>query len=252
MVKYTSEQFMKDRADSLKKNAFPRVAIGLAVDTSASMSANDKIGALNKGIMQFGRAVRDDDDARRRAEVCVVAFDSNVETILDFGPIQSQLTVLPKGGLRLTAQGSTALGKGVAATLDKIEERTKEYKKHNPYYQPWLVIMSDGVPCRDDDALRARTQCAVSELALARKLVVIPIAIGDSADIAELQKFSPITKVTKINEVRDFGAFFKWLSQSVTKVSQSTMGADEIAQVEDMLKNLGEYDVLYRTSETLR
>ena len=47
----------------------------------------------------------------------------------------------------LTANGNTPMGEGVRLALDLLDKRKQEYKdKGVDYYQPWLVLMSDGQP----------------------------------------------------------------------------------------------------------
>lgn len=240
MATFNSAELERARAKSLQTEAFARIAVGFAVDTSYSMDGV-KINALNKGLIEFGKALYNDPFARNRAEICVVSFDTDVKDIIDFGPLRAQVSVIPKDGFGLTVGGTTALGKGVARVLDKIEKRTNEYKTHVQYYQPWLVIMTDGTPVDDDDALRAKVKKEIRQLVNTDHLIVIPIAIGKDADIEELQSFSPKAPVVRINKIKDFATFFDWLGGSVAVTSSQAVSDDTtVSRVNEDLKGIVE------------
>lgn len=56
-----------------------------------------------------------------------------------------------------------------------------------------------------------------------RKLTIFPIGIGANADMNILNKFSPKRSALRLQGLK-FKEFFQWLSQSVSKTSQSTPG----------------------------
>lgn len=237
MATFNSAELERARARGLQTEAFARIAVGFAVDTSYSMNGV-KINALNKGLIEFGKALYNDPFARNRAEICVVSFDTDVTDVIDFGPLREQVSIIPKEGFGLKVGGTTALGKGVARALDKIKKRTDEYRRHVQYYQPWLVIMTDGSPVDDDDALRARVKQEIRQMVSTNHLVVIPIAIGKDADIQELQSFSPKAPVVRINKVKDFASFFEWLGGSINVVSSQAVSDDSVNSVLDGLEGI--------------
>ena len=55
------------------------VAAVLLVDTSSSMS-DAPIAELNQGLIDFGDALQNDSLALGRAEVCIISFNSSVQT----------------------------------------------------------------------------------------------------------------------------------------------------------------------------
>ncbi len=231
------------RMQDLVENPTPRVPICLCLDTSGSMGAvegecvptgekffsdgqewelvtggTSRIDELKKGVELFYDAIRNDEIAVYSAEICIVSFGSDARTILDFANIERQ-TEIPD----LWAQGDTAMGEGVNLALDLLERRKKEYKdKGVDYYQPWLVIMTDGTPNGNDYEYNRAVQRTV-EMVNNKKLTVFPIAIGDESDLSSLNKFSPNRPALKLQGLK-FGEFFSWLSKSVSKTSQSTPG----------------------------
>lgn len=120
------------------------------------------------------------------------------------------------------ATGLTPLGEGVRMALDALEQRKAEYRNAGvPYYQPWLVIISDGAPTDrwEDAAQRAYNMSAQ------RKLVSLPIAVK-GADLAVLSRFSAKPAVA-LDGIK-FREFFLWLSASMARVSASASSAAEV------------------------
>lgn len=138
----------------------------------------------------------------------------------------------------LSACGNTPMGEGVRLALDLLDERKQEYKdKGVDYYQPWLVLMSDGQPNGNADMLEDSIQ-RTRDLVENKKLSLFPIGIGASADMDTLARFSPKRPPLRLNGL-NFKEFFEWLSKSVSKVSQSRPG-DKVELDIDAIKAWGE------------
>lgn len=239
------------RIEDLVNNPTPRVPICLCLDTSGSMGAvegdcvqtgqtvfkdgrtwnvvtggTSRIEELQKGVEQFYKAIREDEMAVYSAEICIVTFDNKATCVMDFANVERQGDVPT-----LCPVGDTAMGEGVNLALDLLERRKQEYKdKGVDYYQPWLVLMTDGVPNGDPVALdRAITRTA--QVVNQRKLTVFPIGIGNEADMGVLNSFSPKRSALKLQGLK-FQEFFSWLSKSVSKTSQSTPGESVELDVE--------------------
>lgn len=200
----------------LIENPSPRVPVVLCLDTSGSMSG-DPIRELAQGVAQFYSSIYADEIARFSAEIAIVTFGANgVSRLADFGPVEEHPRVV------LQADGLTPMGEGIGVALDMLEERKRQYKEAGvDYYQPWLVIMTDGGPTDD---VRASTQRLIT-LTSNKKLSVFPIGIGAGADMATLQALSPGRTALRLRGL-EFGAFFEWLSSSVQRVSASTPGQE--------------------------
>ncbi|WP_211271750.1 vWA domain-containing protein [Caryophanon latum] len=208
---------MNIREEDLVNNPTPRISVCLCVDTSSSMQGAP-IHELNEGIKMFYDAVMQDEIALYSAEISVVTFGNGVECIQDFGSLERVKSVP-----QLMAHGYTPMGEAVNLALDLFEQRKKEYRaKGVDYYQPWLVLMTDGAPNGDANELDRSVNRTVS-LVDGKKLTVFPIGIGAEADMAVLQRFSPTRVPLKLQGLK-FKEFFKWLSQSVSRTSQSTPG----------------------------
>ena len=99
----------------------------------------------------FYNAVEGDDDARdaRAGDGIIVEFNSGTSLIQDFASVDR----LQRIGT-LSPMGLTAMGEGVNLALDTLEDRKAKYSGSGVlYYQPWLVLMTDGQPNGDPNEL---------------------------------------------------------------------------------------------------
>lgn len=198
-------------------NPTTRVPVVLCLDTSASMRG-DKINELNIGVKQFFNAVKEDDIAKYSVELCIVTFSSTAKKVLDFANIERQISAFEH--MNLEASGNTAMGAAVNLSLELLESRKKEYQdKGVDYWQPWLVLMTDGQPT---DNIQEASQ-KVSEMVNNKKLTIFPIGIGDGANMNRLKLFSPKRDPLKLKGLM-LSEFFDWLGKSVKSTSQSTPG----------------------------
>lgn len=204
-------------ADDLVENPTPRVPVALCIDTSGSMMG-DPIRELVAGVNQFYDAIDEDDDAHDAAEVCIVEFNSHAKVIHEFASIEGLQRISS-----ISATGGTAMGEGVNLALDTLEARKRLYSDYGVlYYQPWLVLMTDGAP-NGSAAELERAIHRVTDLVGTKKLTVFPIGIGASADMQVLARFSPNRAPLRLQGL-SFKEFFEWLSKSVSRVSQSAPG----------------------------
>jgi len=243
---FGKKDIFEQRKADLVENPIPRVAVCLCLDTSGSMDTvegecvptgetifkdgrewivvkggSTRLQELQKGVQLFFDAIREDEVAVYSAEICIVTFDNEAKCVLDFANIERQ----PEMPV-LSTNGDTHMGEGVNMALDLLQRRTDEYRSAGvDYYQPWLVLMTDGVP-NGDPAELERAVRRTSELVNQRKLTVFPIGIGNEKNmITVLNRFSPKRQALRLYELK-FKEFFEWLSKSVVKTSQSIPGED--------------------------
>jgi uncharacterized protein YegL len=203
------------RVQDLINNPVPRVPVSLVLDCGGSMTGAP-IEELRVGVEKFIKEVADNEYAKDSAEICVVTFGGHVECLLDFGHVERQSQNIPL----FSASGGTPMDQAVNMALDKLEERKQEFKDNGvQYYQPWMVLMTDGQPTENINKSTTRTQ----ELVNNNKLTVFPLGIGDKADMDELERYSPKRPPLKLKGLC-FSEFFEWLSASVERVSQSIPG----------------------------
>jgi len=197
----------------LADNPTNRVPICLLLDISGSMDGAP-INELNEGYKLFLDDLKSDALTKYSADLCVITFGGNVNIVKDFGPLDKyQFSVF-------TADGTTPMGEAVSKALNLLENRKQEYKSNMiQYFQPWLVILTDGYPTDQYEQAANHSSTLVNS----KKLTVFPIGVGDEYDELTLQKFSPAARVLRLQGTK-FKEFFQWLSASVQQVSASSPG----------------------------
>jgi len=200
--------------EDLVENPTPRVPIALVLDTSGSMIGKP-IRELNEGVNLFIDEIRKDEYTRYSAEICIIAFGGIVKVIQDFTTVDNVSYPTFK------ADGKTPMGSAVLEALKRLDKRKSMYKELGiDYYQPWMVLMTDGKPTDDITEAVKKTQ----ELLSQRKLVVFPVATGPLADMKVLSKFTTPDRMPLRLKGLKFREFFAWLSKSVARVSRSIPG----------------------------
>lgn len=201
---------MKESNKDLIDNPSVRCPVALVLDTSGSMDGAP-IQQLNEGIQLFLNEVKRDDLAKWSVELAVYTAGGTVNRIQSFAGVED-IAELPK----LNANGLTPLGEATRMALDDLEARKKDYRNNGvPYYQPWLLLISDGEPTDrwEDAAQRA------ADLSSQRKLVSLPVGV-QGADLSILSRFS--SKPAVALDGLKFKELFQWLSASMARVSAST------------------------------
>ncbi len=217
--------YIIQKSDTLDtSNPSTRVPVCICLDTSGSMGsgssefADTPIDELNKGVRLFYDSIKADETASFAADICLVTFGGYAKLAENFSSIDQ--TAQPPV---FSAYGGTPMGEAVNMALDCLEQRKQEYKKNGiDYYQPWLVLMTDGEPNGDEQELSGSIQ-RVKDMVSGGKLTVFPIGIGNDANMDVLKDFSPKRPPLKLKGL-NFSEFFTWLSQSISQTSISTPG----------------------------
>lgn len=214
-----------------------RVPVVILADVSGSMEP--LMSDLNRALYGFLASLKDDAVASKSAELCVLAFDYETRVVLEFDTAMN-INSIPE----LMARGSTFTGKALRAGLDMCSERKSFYQQEGfDYYQPWLVLMTDGQPSAIDEAwIRqvninpdapeilkelseiSTTRSELHSLINEKKLNLINIAIGDDVDLEYLKSLHPANRAFKMTAETDFAKFFEWLGKSVKAKSNSQKG----------------------------
>ena len=196
-------------------NPATRCPVALVLDTSSSMDGAP-IQELNEGLRIFIEQVQKDEIASFSVELTCITFGSIPDISLPFTNV-ADIQAAPQ----LSASGSTSMGAAITLALQQLEERKALYKKTGiPYYQPWLVLMTDGAPT---DSVQEATR-RVHRLSADRRLAFFGVGVGDSVDMNVLGGICPPNRPPRLLKGLDFRGFFEWLSRSVGTVSRSAPG----------------------------
>lgn len=204
----------RTRVEELMITTAPRVPVGLCLDVSGSMSGAP-LAELNRGVQEFYTACQGHPLASQSAEIAVISFADDAVLESDFSSVAN--ATAPQVG---PTRGSTSLGTGVRCTLDRLKAVKAQYQQMGvDYFQPWIVIMTDGAPT---DSSHLAVANDVIALEAEGKLVVFPIGIGN-ADMSALALFSKKRPPLKLQGLK-FPEFFEWLAKSIARVSESRPG----------------------------
>jgi uncharacterized protein YegL len=200
-------------------NPQPRCACALLLDTSSSMDG-EPIAELNRGVKQFFRELLSDDFARFSVEPIIITFGDEARVVQPFTSL-AHADLNPDTLPELEANGMTPMGAAISLAMTQLEQRKQEYRRNGiPYYQPWMVLMTDGAP-NDNWQMPAAGARALSDK---RKLVFIGVGIGEDVDMDTLKIICPANRPPKLLQGLCFVEFFEWLSQSMGQVSRSSVG----------------------------
>ena len=175
-----------------------------------------KIDLLNQGLQDFYNEIVSDETTSQRLELSIITFNDNVQVVQE--PALPENVIIPE----LHGDGDTALADAVNEAIDKVEARKNWYKETGqPYYRPWIILMTDGEPNAGQDisslARRIKSDTA------AKKYAFLPIGV-EGADMSVLQQIEGEgMKATKLKGMR-FGQFFRWLSASMSTITKAENG----------------------------
>ena len=215
----------------LKTNPAARIPVAIAVDISGSMVG--LIDEVNRGIAELFEALRNDPATRDAVELAIIEFNSSARVARDFALIHNaEAPVLGP------ASGGTNLGEAVNMALDMLEARKKDYRANVvDYYQPHLIVFSDGEPNYPYEEARDRVKAMCAN----RKLTFLPIVLGEAGAAAEeaagvLREFSANAPI----RAKDIVGFFQWYSKSLSDVGKSNPG-DKVKMDRDGISGWGEW-----------
>ncbi len=238
-----SNNYLTD--EDLIYNTSSRVPICLCIDTSGSMSMKDdssksRMDRVKEGMAKFYSDLENDETASASAEVAIVGFSDSAYLVQNFRTIEN---IEDRKNIQLIPHEGGDLAEGIFMSLDVLEERKNMYKENGiDYYQPWLIIMSDGHPTnknKTDAVMRnelARACKKVTELEENKKLTVVPVYIGKQDggdDVASVDKkadkylssFSKKNPIVSLDSDENFSRFFEWLGKSVGMVTFGSNGS---------------------------
>lgn len=224
-------------------NVAKRIPVCIVVDCSGSMREFDntdksRIDRVNDGINLFYDGVKNNRRARKAVDVMIIQVGNNATVIEDFKNTDEN-----PGKLNYLRERNN-LGEGVGLALRKLDERKKVYKKANiKYYQPWLLIMSDGGVNQEYLSQFRSVQEEVRNREMSGKLSVFPIFVqGKPIWDKHQDKYIPIKPETyeermkliancsndnsrliniDLNDGKSFEHLFEFLHRSASSVASN-------------------------------
>jgi uncharacterized protein YegL len=227
-------------------NASPRCPVVVLIDSSASMGqilegdtiptgeiyvedgqvwnivsgGTCRMHKMIEGLNLLHDEIKNDEIARASVEIKLISFNDSPENLTDFELIDDFSTIPPW----IDCGGETAIGDALYHAMEEVDIRKNYYKTEGiPYYQPWIILMTDGKPTIDDWQAPAGR---LKELAEKRHIVFIGAGIGDQYDAETLSQIVPSPEFQIDIKDNEFRKFFKWLSASIAAAGNSTAGED--------------------------
>lgn len=221
-------------------NKAKRVPICFCIDTSASMglivdgfdtvkSTGKKIFAdqreyqvveggislmdkMHEGIANFYDAILDDDMACDSCEAAIVTFSDNAQLYENFSSVDEK-SVPDFNAFR---GGDTNVTPAIRMALDLLAEQKAFYKSNKtPYFQPWLILFTDGLPTDDVSAIKAELMQMQND----NKLSVYTMALSDNPNLIEALRGFSKKEPIKCSNHKDIQKFFEFLAKSVSVVA---------------------------------
>lgn len=196
------------------ENPEPRCPCVLLLDISGSMQG-EAINALNEGLKTFKEELNRDNLAKKRVEVAILTFNSDVNVVQDF------ITADQFEPPILQAQGLTVMGSAIHKGLDMVSSRKAQYSANGvAYYRPWIFLITDGEPQGEPDSLIEQAAQRIKEDEANKRVAFFAVGVegANMTRLAQIVARSPL-KLVGLN----FQEMFIWLSASMQRVSQSRM-----------------------------
>ncbi|WP_250122397.1 VWA domain-containing protein [Chroococcidiopsis sp. CCMEE 29] len=203
-----------EEAVEFAENPEPRCPCILLLDTSGSMQG-EAINALNDGLRTFKHQLNQDNLAKKRVEVAIITFNTEVAVVQDF--VTSDEFEPPT----LAAEGLTQMGAAILQGLEMIEARKAQYRAHGvAYYRPWVFLITDGEPQGEPDSLLEKAAQQIKNDEEHQRVAFFAVGMEEAnmTRLSQIGKRSPL-KLKGLN----FQELFIWLSASMQQVSKSQL-----------------------------
>jgi len=215
-----AERFAGESAQNLEQKCL----CVLVLDVSGSMRG-DKLNSLNQGVRDFFTQIQTADGVPEslidQLEIAIMQYDEEVKILRD-------PKLLEDGDLppTLTERGSvTETVIAIEEAIKLVEDRKAFYKSTGQsYYRPWIIVMTDGEPYGNkasDADIEAISQRVMKETS-SKKYMIMGIGVGSDANMEVLKKMTA-GRAMALQGLK-FGAFFEWLSNSLSVVASSKEG----------------------------
>lgn len=172
-----------------------------------------KADKVAEGLGNFYEAVKDDDMACDSCEAAIVTFRDTPRVFEGFDSIENKnVPIFPKPA------GNTNITQAIEMSLDILEKQKELYKNNRiPYFQPWLVIFTDGQPTDDVTKIKQKLIRLQNE----QKLSVYVMSLSDKAEVIDsLRGFSLSDPILSENP-KVIKQFFNFLAKSVSVTASS-------------------------------
>lgn len=202
-------------------NAEMKCLCTIVVDVSGTMAPC--IDELNTALRTFFRDIEEGNGVpectKEQLEVCVIAYDEVVmfkrnPCLLDSGEMPPKL---------VTRGSTTDSVAALEAAIQMTEDRKEFYKETGqPYYRPWIVFMTDGEPYPFNESKISALEKRILNDAKTKNYYILGLGVGTKISEKTIKRLTA-GNATALKGT-NFGAFFKWLSNSMSIIVSSKPG----------------------------
>ena len=199
-----------------------RLPVYLVLDVSGSMHG-EPIEAVRNGMQILVSTLRTDPYALETACISVITFDGTAKQVV---PLTDLMNFQPPD---IQAGTTTSLGDALRLAKEcmerEVQKTTAEVKGD---WKPLVFLMTDGMPTDD-------WQAGLSEFKTAKTGMVIACAAGSGADSNILKQVTDTVVMLDTADSSTIGAFFKWVSASISTTSKKVdLAKSESSQVNEL------------------
>lgn len=199
-----------------------RLPVYLVLDVSGSMHG-EPIEAVRNGMQTLVSTLRTDPYALETAYLSVIVFDSSARQLV---PLTELTAFQPPA---IDAGSTTALGDALRVAKESIE---REVQKTTPEtkgdWKPLVFLMTDGRPTDDWEK-------GLAEFRKVPTGIVVACAAGKDADTNVLKQITEAVVVLDTADSSTIGAFFKWVSASISTSSKKVdLTKSDTAQISEL------------------
>lgn len=197
-----------------------RLLTYLCIDTSGSMNG-EPIVAVNAGLQALLGSLRTNPYALDSVHISITTFDSSIKVVLPMTAVVD--VILPE--ITCPQSGATLLGEALEHICDQVaNDVRKSTDTVKGDWKPMLVVLTDGKPT---DTL-AYTE-VIPRVKAAGFATVVACAAGPKADPTQLKRLTEHVVSLDTMDAASFGKFFQWVSETVSKDSQSRGAGSSVA-----------------------
>ena len=180
------------------------------------ISLMDKI---HEGPKNFYDAILDDDMACDSCESAIVTFNDRAKLYEGFSSVEEKSVP----NFSSLIGGNTNVSPAIRMALDLLAKQ-KEFYKNNKisYFQPWLVLFTDGLPTDDVSAIKRELMQMQDD----DKLSVYTMALSDDPDLLNALRGFSKKQPIRCADPKEIQRFFDFLAKSVSVVAAGGIPKD--------------------------